>query len=138
MLSLRNWHIVIGTLGLALFLLQGQYMARVLVLETLPDWPRLMYRTAHIYLMLASTANIWAGVSLPASIDSRLRQLCSILLLLGPPLLLASFFIESDSGEPYRPIASYTLYLQFGAAALLVAHALFKGAVFDFLDGEMG
>ena len=34
--------------------------------------------------------------------------------------------LESERSEPYRPIATYTLYLQFGAAVLLVLQAAWQ------------
>jgi len=124
-LNLRNIHLAVGILGLALFVLQGQYMARVLVVPELPDMPRMFYRTAHLYLMLASALNIAAGAWLPAAVG-RLQALCSALLLAAPPLLLWSFFYESTAGAEYRNIASYALYMVFGAAVLLALQALWR------------
>ena len=117
----RTCHLLVGALGLILFLLQGQYMARVLGMETLPDGARMMYRSAHIYLMLASLANVCAGYFMtPERKLDALQRLISILLLACPALLIWSFFTESASATLQRPIGSYTLYLLFGSGVLLL------------------
>lgn len=123
-----NWralHLIVGTTGLLLFVLQGQYMGRVLVVPELPELQRMLYRSGHIYLMLACAANICAGYYLPrAGNGGLLRALCSLLLLAPPPMLLLSFFTESSGPTPDRPLASTALYMLFAAAALLASHAM--------------
>ena len=79
----RNCHLFIGGLGLALFVLQGQYMARILGVANLPDAARMMYRSAHIYLLLASVANVMAGYFMtPTAVLNFLQRLVGIVLLL--------------------------------------------------------
>ena len=52
---LRSLHLVAGILGLLLFVLQGQYMDHVHDhLAGMEDGPRMMFRSSHIYLLLAS------------------------------------------------------------------------------------
>ncbi len=119
----RNCHLLIGGLGLVLFLLQGQYMARVLGVAELPDAARMMYRSAHIYLLLACLANVCAGYFMtPALTLTHLQRLISVLLLLSPGLMIWSFFTESTGGTLDRPVASTGLYSLFGAAVILLLH----------------
>jgi len=121
-MSLRSWHLLIGGVGLAVFVLQGQYMARVLDVAHLADAARMMYRSAHIYFLLACVANVTAGYALlPAQRLNHLQRLVSLLLLVSPALLLWSFFNESTSPALDRPVARTGLYLLFGAGVLMLA-----------------
>ena len=126
-MSSRNCHLIVGGLGLILFALQGQYMARVLGVELLPDASRMMYRSAHIYFLLVCTANIGIGYVLPAGAAVNLLQrLVSAIFLAAPALLLYSFFTESTDAALERPVASITLYLIFAAAVLMVLHEIYR------------
>jgi hypothetical protein len=117
----RTCHLLVGALGLLLFILQGQYMARILGMDQLANGARMMYRSAHIYLMLSSLANICAGYFMtPGHNAGYLQRLVSILLLACPALLIWSFFTESASAALDRPIATYALYLLFGSGVLLL------------------
>ena len=123
-----NWrllHLSVGTLGLLLFVLQGQYMDRVLLVGDLPDLPRMHYRSAHIYLMLASALNICAACIVPRHGGTPLLlRLASPLFLLAPALLLLSFFTESGSASIDRPLATLALYAAFGGAVLMAIHTI--------------
>jgi hypothetical protein len=124
---LRNCHLLVGALGLVLFLLQGQYMARVLGMDTLPDGARMLYRSAHIYLMLASLANVCVGYFMtPERTLNYLQRLISVLLLACPALLIWSFFTESATATLERPIGTYTLYLLFGSGVLLLLQEAYR------------
>lgn len=126
-MSWRNFHLLIGGLGLLLFALQGQFMARVLGVADLPDAARMMYRSAHIYLLLASVGNVVAGYLMtPATVVSILQRLMSAVLLLAPGLFIWSFFTESTIASLERPVAAVGLYLVFGAATLLVLDDVYR------------
>jgi hypothetical protein len=123
----RNAHLLVGALGLLLFILQGQYMARVLGVADLPDAARMMYRSAHIYLLLASVGNVIAGYFMtPMVVVNHLQRLIGIVLLLAPALFIWSFFTESTIATLDRPIAKAGLYLLFGAAALLLLDDVYR------------
>jgi hypothetical protein len=120
-ISLRNCHLFLGGAGLLLFILTGQYMARIVGVPELADTDRMLYRSVHIYLLLACTANVVAGhYQAPGVRLDRLQQLSSALLLLSPLLLAWSFFTEPASGSLDRPVAEAGLYLIFAATALLL------------------
>ena len=123
----RHCHLIVGGLGLLLFMLQGQYMARILGVADLPDAARMMYRSAHIYLLLASIANVIAGYFMtPTTVVHHLQRLICIVLLLAPALFLWSFLTESTIATLDRPIARAGLYLLFGAAALLLLDEVYR------------
>ena len=116
----RNVHLVIGAAGLLVFILQGQYMGGTLGVPELPDVQRMLYRSAHIYLMLACAMNLGSGFFMPASgPEGILQKLASVSMLAAPPVLLYSFFTEVSAGTIDRPLLSIALYLLFGAAVLL-------------------
>ena len=120
-MNFRTFHLLVGALGLLLFILQGQYMARVIGLETLPDGERMLYRSAHIYLMLACLANVAVGYFMtPGRGATVLQRVVSVALLACPFLLIVSFLTESATGSLDRPIATMALYLLFGSSALLL------------------
>lgn len=126
-MNIRTCHLIAGALGLILFALQGQYMARVLGVELLPDGSRMMYRSAHIYFLLVCAANIGIGYTLPAGAPLNiLQRLVSAIFLIAPALLLYSFFTESTDAALERPVASITLYLIFAAAVLLTLHEVYR------------
>lgn len=126
-ISWRNCHLVVGGLGLLLFVLQGQTMARLLGVADLPDAARMMYRSAHIYLMLASVTNIGIGYYMtPAVVMNHLQRLVSIILLISPALLIWSFFNESTVSSLERPIAKAGLYLLFGAGVILLLQEVYR------------
>jgi hypothetical protein len=120
-MSWRNCHLLVGGIGLVLFVLQGQYMAHALHVNTLPDGPRMLYRSAHIYFLLSCVANIGIGSYMPkAPVMNYLQRLIAVVVMVAPALLLWSFFIESTHGTLLRPVARTGLFLLFGSAVLLV------------------
>ncbi|MEM1264295.1 MAG: hypothetical protein AAGH76_17985 [Pseudomonadota bacterium] len=110
-------HWIVGGLGLIAFVLQGQYLAHVVgPLEELADGQRMLYRSGHIYLMLASVLNLaMVRMAIPAGgWPRRLFQISSVIVLVAPIVLIAGFFIEPVSGSFDRPISRAILYLIFG------------------------
>jgi hypothetical protein len=121
MASLRICHLALGGVGLVLFVLTGQYMAHIATVPELPDTERLLYRSSHIYLLLACVANVFAGAAMQAGQPrDTIQRLCSLLLLLSPLLLAWSFFTDIPADGLERPTARLALYLLFGASSALV------------------
>jgi hypothetical protein len=51
---MKKFHAVFGLLIVIIFLLTGQYMDKYLQhLHGMPDGPRMLYRTRHIFILLA-------------------------------------------------------------------------------------
>jgi hypothetical protein len=110
----RRLHLVVGLLGVVVFLATGQYMDRVHDhLRGMDDARRLLFRSTHIYLLLASLLNLALGLYLtPTSAGWRrgLQMLGSGLVLAAPFLALAGFCTEpwlSDLERPYSRPAAY-------------------------------
>lgn len=125
MRALKHTHIAIGIIGIVVFVLTGQYMAIFLRgLIEMPDGPRLMYRTSHLYLMWASLVNLVVGAAfvVAKSRSTRIVQvLSSIALFAGPVLMLSSFFVESHRDTLQRTLSDFGNYLALGGVILHVA-----------------
>lgn len=133
---LRTTHLAVSILGLMAFLLSGLYMHHFHGhLKSMPDGPRLLFRSAHIYLLWASLLNLLLGAYLYAATGRYLRRLqlvASLLLILAPPLIGFSFFNESQSPLLFRPVARTGIYL---ALAGCLMHALASLAARPRLPG---
>ena len=117
-----------GLLGLVAFVLTGQYMAMFLDgLNAMADGPRLLYRTSHLYLMWASLTNLVIGVhmSTPSERGARAIQgAASALLLVGPPLMMIGFFVESPANDLDRMFCRLGNYFALAGTLLYVGASL--------------
>lgn len=122
MKSLKSIHIWVGTLGLAVFLFTGQYMHwRYHHLHGMTDGVRLLYRSAHIYLLWSCLLNVVLGcyMELLGGSARRIFQgIASVAIVVGPPLLCLSFFFESNSTSLARPAARLAIYLALAGVVL--------------------
>ena len=125
---MRRLHLVVGTLALFGFVLSGQYMDRVHAhLAGMPDGPRLLYRSAHIYLLFAALLNLLLGAYLrlaPQRGARLLQQVASLTLLVLPALFAGAFFREPALEGLERPWARPAIYLSLAA---VLAHVLAQG-----------
>jgi hypothetical protein len=125
---IRTIHLIIGVLGLASFILTGQYMHWFHGhLREMADGPRLLYRSAHIYLLWSSLLNLLLGCYLSPLRNGSFRGaqlIAGLAILLGPLLLTASFFIESNNPGLARPIARLAIYLALAGGGLHAMSAL--------------
>lgn len=122
--------LAMGSLGVLGFLGTGQYMKYALDgMQGMPDLPRLLYRSAHIYLLWAGLANLLAGMALAPTrqpLAGWLQRGAGGLLSVTVPLFAASFFVESPQGLIDRPLASLGNYLG-GAGVVLAVYAAWLG-----------
>lgn len=59
---MKRIHLIFGVFVVVAFLLTGQYMDKYHNhLVGVPDGPRLLYRTRHIFILLASLLNLGLG-----------------------------------------------------------------------------
>ena len=123
----RTLHLWFGSAGLLLFVLQGQYMQHVIDVPALIDGQRVLYRSGHLYCMLAAAINVCLGCLQGAAAGpTALQRLCSALLLLAPVLLWLSFFTELSGGSIDRMLASCGLYAIFAATGLMATVATWQ------------
>jgi hypothetical protein len=118
-------HIAVGAVGLLAFAVTGQYMAIVLRgLAEMPDGPRLLYRSAHLYLMWSSLLNLVVGMYFAAAASKGARTvqaIASAMLLAGPVLFIAGFLVESPANDFDRLYSSVANYLALAGALLHLA-----------------
>lgn len=104
----KRLHILVGLAGLAAFLLTGQYMDRWLGhLEGMPDGPRALYRSGHIYILFSASLNLLLGVYVmrfPGRTSRWLQYAGSALLVGGLGLFVYGFFAETPLALVERPM----------------------------------
>lgn len=123
------FHVGFGLLVVVAFLLTGQYMDRFHEhLRGMPDGQRMLYRSRHIYILLAGLLNVGLGTYLrlrPERAPRVLQALGSALIVAATCLLVAAFFYEPPLANPeHVPVSRLGLY---GILAGTLLH-LFGGA----------
>ena len=122
---MRRLHLAIGVGGVIAFLLTGQYMDRALDhMAGVPDLPRMLYRSAHIYLLLGSLLNLVVGVYLseaPGGWRRLAGRIGSVAILVAPPLFVLAFISEPHRSDFQRPFAGPAIY---GCALGAILHAV--------------
>jgi ABC-type Na+ efflux pump permease subunit len=113
-----------GAAGIVVFLVTGQYMHHVLDhLRDMADGPRMLYRSAHIYLLLISLTNLALGNYLMPQ-TSQIRRIAqyitSIALILTPFVIVFGFFFESNLTNLGRPYTNIGLYGMFAVGVILI------------------
>ena len=110
-------HIAVGLLGLLAFVLSGQFMHFAHQhLVGMPDGPRMLYRTGHIYLLWSSLLNLVLGCygNFSPRRGAYITQILSSLAVMTAPfLLLLAFLTESGAANLERPSARLAIYLSF-------------------------
>ena len=114
----RSWlrivHLVVGVAGLVAFAETGQHMDLQLDhLVGMPDGPRALYRSAHIYLLHSALLHLALGLYLDRSptLPGRLTQLLgSGLLFAAIAGFLFGFYVETPPAEIERPIVRLSIY----------------------------
>jgi hypothetical protein len=120
--QLRRLHFVVGLAGVVAFLVTGAYMrAGFPDLYAANEVLRYLYRSNHVYVLLASLVNVALGVHLTAVAPgwrTRVSRAGSLLALAAPVVLCFAFFLEAPVASPERVL---TL---LGVAALAAGIAL--------------
>ena len=114
-----NWsraHWLVGLLTLIIFPLTGAYMRHMVVVPNLDGVPRLIFRSRHLFLLVAAVANLALSNSQPVRLAKRVA---SVLILVSPALLLGAFFIDPARGLRSSPLFHFAMYGLFAAGVLL-------------------
>src|SRR5688572_29990950 len=110
---MRRFHFYFGVAVVIVFLLTGQYMEYVHN-RSLPDGPRLLYRSRHIYLLFSGLINLSIGTYLtyrPTGWRRPMQVTGSVLLTIGPALLLIGFFREPAHGPDQTMVAPFGIFI---------------------------
>ena len=111
---MKLFHLVFGVAVFIVFLLTGQYMDRHFHhLVGMPDGPRLLYRTRHIFILFSGLLNVGVGAYLvqrPKGWQRILQLLGSILITLASLLLILAFFYDTTRGDLRAPLSHWGIY----------------------------
>src|SRR5208283_4875349 len=94
-MSWARAHWIVGLVTLLIFPLTGQYMRHVAAVPHLDDVPRLLFRSRHLFLLLAAVTHLALSNSHPSH---RAQRAASVLILVTPFFLIVAFFIDPARG----------------------------------------
>lgn len=102
---MRRVHLTLGLTFVAVFLATGLFMNLRFPGAYRGDATmRMLFRSAHIYVLLSALLNVIAGLHFRRS-GKRLQAIGSVLILIAPVLFTLAFAIEPAPGRVYRPYA---------------------------------
>lgn len=111
---MRKLHLAFGIFVLMAFLLTGQYMDKYYNhMVGVPDGIRLLYRTRHIFILLAGLINLGIASYFTCWLElwRRILQLLgSGLILTASLLFIAAFFYEPGLSNLYTPLSHWGTY----------------------------
>src|SRR5438132_3414067 len=111
---MKLFHIMFGLAVFIVFLLTGQYMDRHFHrLVGMPDGPRLLYRTRHIFILFSGLLNVGIGAYLVRRDEGwqRILQILgSALIILAPLILILAFFYDTTRGDLRAPLSHWGIY----------------------------
>ena len=107
-------HLIFGAFVVLGFLLTGQYMDKFHHhMVGVPDAQRLLYRTRHIFILLAGLLNLGIGAYFSYRIETwrRMLQLLGSLLIFAASLLfIIAFFYEPTLNDLHTPLSHWGTY----------------------------
>jgi hypothetical protein len=111
---MKKFHQLFGIFLVVVFLLTGQYMDRYLRhLSEMPDGPRMLYRTRHIFILLAGLLNLGIGTYFTYRAEPwrrTLQMLGSVLIVIAPVLFIVAFFYEPKLSNLDTPLSHWGMY----------------------------
>lgn len=111
---MKKTHLIFGVLVVLTFLLTGQYMDKFYNhLHGLPDAPRLLYRTRHIFILLAGLLNLGIGAYFTYRIETwqrALQLLGSLFIFTASFLFVIAFFYEPNLHDLHTPLSHWGTY----------------------------
>lgn len=112
---MKKAHLIFGAFVVLAFVLTGQYMDKYLNhLDGMPDGPRLLYRTRHIFILLAGLLNLGIGAYFTRQSETwrRILQLIGSLFIVAASFLfLIAFFYEPNLSNLHTPLSHWGTYI---------------------------
>lgn len=112
---MKRFHLIFGFAVILIFLLTGQYMDKFLQhLVDMPDGPRLLYRSRHIYILMSGLLNLGIGTYFKYGATRQLKLLQvlgSALILIATVLFVFAFFTEARLSGLETPWSRQGIYL---------------------------
>jgi hypothetical protein len=121
LLTASKWiliHRYFGLVVVAVFLGTGMFMRfHEPPMEDLNNSVRVLYRSAHIYLLMSGLLNFAFGLA-PFRKETIISRIGSIFLLISPVLIFLGFCLESSRTIIDRPITAMGVYLVFAGSLI--------------------
>jgi MFS family permease len=127
---MKKMHLAFGALVILTFLFTGQFMDRFHNhLEGMPDGPRMLYRTRHIFILLSGLLNLGIGTYLRVRRDLWCR-VCqwfgSAMIMAASALFVAAFFYEPTLNDLETPLSHWGTYMTVAGVALHIISGVGK------------
>jgi hypothetical protein len=125
---MKRFHIIFGLIVFVVFLLTGQYMDRYHQhLMYMPDGPRMMYRSRHIFILMSGLLHVGIGSYFKYRLQTWRRVLQvigSVLMTIAPVVFTIAFFYEPRLQELANPLAHWgVISMAVGALLHLIGGA---------------
>ena len=121
---MKKAHLIFGVLIVVSFLLTGQYMDKFHNhLVGIADGPRLLYRTRHIFILLAGLLNLGIGAYFTYRLEPwrrTMQLLGSLLIFIASLLFVIAFFYEPGLSDLHTPLSHWGTYTIATGAVLHV------------------
>ena len=121
---MKKVHLIFGMAVVIAFLLTGQYMDKHYNhMVGVPDAPRLLYRTRHIFILFSGLLNLGIGAYFTYRTETwqRAIQLVgSLLIFTASFLFVIGFFYEPNLSNLRTPLSHYGAYAIAAGAVLHV------------------
>ena len=121
---MKKVHLIFGVAVVIAFLLTGQYMDKHYHhMVGVPDAPRLLYRTRHIFILLSGLLNLGIGAYFTYRVETwrRTIQLVGSLFIFAASFLFViGFFYEPNLSNLHTPLSHYGTYAIAAGAVLHV------------------
>ena len=112
---MKRFHQLFGISVVIVFLLTGQYMDNYLGhLEGMPDGPKMLYRSRHIYILLAGLLNIGIGAYFTYHVERwrRVLQFSALSLIAHRHVLIhRGILLRAQAGGPGNSLSQRGVYL---------------------------
>jgi hypothetical protein len=112
--DMKRFHLIFGILVILIFVLTGQYMDKFLQhLVGMPDGPRMLYRSRHIYILMSGLLNLGIGTYFTYGATpwrKVLQFLGSGLIVAATVLFVLGFFTEPKLAELQTPWSGRGIY----------------------------
>ena len=109
-------HLKIGLIFIAIFLATGLYMVWMFSEGEHERGLRMMYRTAHTYILLSALVNLALGTYVSFRTEKSLHRqqmVGSWMLLFAPAIFTLAFFAEPTEENLMRPISLVGMFAVF-------------------------
>jgi hypothetical protein len=125
---MKKIHLVFGACVVVAFLLTGQYMDKVYNhMHGVADAPRLLYRTRHIFILLAGLLNLAIGAYFTYRTEAwqrTMQLLGSLLIFAASVLFLIAFFYEPGLVNLRTPLSHWGTYTIAAGSVLHVVSGI--------------